>query len=299
MIRFACPTCGAKYKLDDKYAGKTSKCSKCESTVVVPINNPSAPIIPTSNVSPHQQSSASTQHKLDVSLQTTQPTGIQGFFRAFGITSGFMAAIAAVVLGIPILICSGCLVYLIDIGATTERPTGISANPESGPSDVSRAQELSFIAPTVDPIPSDEQTKENPLIETVVETVVVQTLPLIDLSERPNVFPIVDLTATVKDIYIYDIRLLELNERLVTADILFENNSGSNWTPRFEVEFVNAYGVVLGHDSVAWVSSLEPKKRYRESVDYYPSSFKRTFRYSNIQRPPDFDLPKYVVIQYP
>jgi hypothetical protein len=38
-----------------------------------------------------------------------QKTGTGGFFRAFGITSGFMAAIAIAVVGLPILACGGCL----------------------------------------------------------------------------------------------------------------------------------------------------------------------------------------------
>jgi hypothetical protein len=48
--------------------------------------------------------------------------------------------------------------------------------------------------------------------------------------------------------------------------VLLENNSGSNWTPRFDIEFVNAYGILLGQDSVSWLTSLEPKKRYTVSV---------------------------------
>lgn len=44
-----------------------------------------------------------------LSIDQPQKTATGGFFHAFGITSGVMAAIAVVVLGIPILACGGCL----------------------------------------------------------------------------------------------------------------------------------------------------------------------------------------------
>ncbi len=43
------------------------------------------------------------------SIDQPQKTGTQGVFHAFGITSGAIASIAAVVLGIPLLACGGCL----------------------------------------------------------------------------------------------------------------------------------------------------------------------------------------------
>jgi hypothetical protein len=43
------------------------------------------------------------------SIDQPQKTGTQGFFHAFGITSGAIASIVAVVLGIPLLACGGCL----------------------------------------------------------------------------------------------------------------------------------------------------------------------------------------------
>lgn len=50
-----------------------------------------------------------TAPQVRVTLDQSQKTGTSGFFRAFGITSGFMAAIAVVVIGLPVLACGGCL----------------------------------------------------------------------------------------------------------------------------------------------------------------------------------------------
>lgn len=44
-----------------------------------------------------------------LSIDKPQQTGTQGFFRAFGITSGVMAAVAVVVFGLPLLVCGGFL----------------------------------------------------------------------------------------------------------------------------------------------------------------------------------------------
>jgi predicted Zn finger-like uncharacterized protein len=36
MIRFTCPNCQEKFKVDDKYAGRKAKCSACEQSILVP-----------------------------------------------------------------------------------------------------------------------------------------------------------------------------------------------------------------------------------------------------------------------
>lgn len=291
MISFACPTCGARYDVEDKHANKKTKCAKCKSLVVVPSVNVPIPKLTTSVVAPPAPS-------VSVSLQTTQPTGMQGFFRAFGITSGFMAAIAAVVLAIPILACGGCLVSMIGIGATLETPPNLPTTLESTKSSLNQSSEQPPAEILPDAPPFALEKANTPQIEKKIETIVVETLPTIDLSGRQDVYPIIDLTATIKDKFINDVRIIDLKQRPVTADVLFENNSGTNWTPRLEIEFVNAYGVLLGYDSISWLTAMEPKKRYTETVDFYPSTFDRTFRYSTIKRPPDYDMPKYLIINY-
>lgn len=36
MIRFTCPNCNEKFRVDDKHAGRKAKCSACEQSVVIP-----------------------------------------------------------------------------------------------------------------------------------------------------------------------------------------------------------------------------------------------------------------------
>lgn len=226
-----------------------------------------------------------------VSIDQTKPTGTQGFLRAFGITSGFMAAIAAVVLGIPILLCGGCLVSMIGVSATvdsTPRTTGASS-----------AQTLS--SDTTRDSPSLTNS-EQVLLESEpapTETVVIETLPSVDLAGRANVYTFDSLTATIKDQHVNDVRIIDVNGRPVTVDVLLENNSGANWKPNLTLEFVNAYGVVLGYDSITWaLDELAPNKRYTESVKFYATRFDDIFRYSPISRPIDFDTPKYLILKY-
>src|SRR6056297_3754011 len=118
MIRFNCPNCGETYEVALKHAGKKTTCAKCKSPITVPASSAArsehaapppatpSPVTVSPPVSP----------SVHVSLDQNKPTGAQGFLRAFGITSGFMAAIAAVVLGIRILACGGCLISLIGVG---------------------------------------------------------------------------------------------------------------------------------------------------------------------------------------
>lgn len=298
MITFACNACGTKYEVEDKHAGKTKRCAKCKSTVLVPAIALPKRNVSTSSVVPPVYKPISPQPTVNDSLQSKQPTGIQSFFRAFGITSGFMAAIAAMGLVIPILACGGCLVLLIGARATVDTPNNRLAIPNSTPFNSNQTSEQAIVAiPPASTQPVGGQRNATK-IEKPVETVVVLTLPTIDLLGRPNVYPINDMTAIIKDKYINDVRLIDLKQRPVTANVLFENNSGSNWTPRLNIEFVNAYGVLLGYDSISWITSLEPKKRSTETIDFYPSNFDSTFRYSTITQPPDYDIPKYLIIKY-
>lgn len=291
MIEFTCKTCGKTYQVDDKHAGRSTKCGKCKSQVVVPI--PEAKSI--GNEPSHaasQTSAAQSNHpSVNVTFESKQPTASQSFFRAFGITSGFMAAIAAVLLGIPILICGGCLASMIGINASADRPTEAPAIPKP-PSPSQTAKSPPAEKKATDP-PVD-----TPSTEKVVETIILQTLPSVDLSSRPYAYPLSDLTANIKDKYISDVRLIDLKQRPVRADILLENQSGKDWNPSFEIEFVNAYGIVLGYESVSWFTSLKPKERRTETIQFYPLDFNQIFRYSKIHRPPEYDLPKYVVIKY-
>lgn len=74
-----------------------------------------APPLPT-YVAPAPQ-----QAQLRVAIDQTEKTGRGGFFRAFGITSGFMAAVALVVLGVPILFCGGCIGLSLMFGPSEEQ----------------------------------------------------------------------------------------------------------------------------------------------------------------------------------
>jgi len=55
-----------------------------------------------------------------LSIDQRKKTGTEGFFRAFGITSGVMAAIAAVFLGLPLLACGGCLGFALLVAPSEE-----------------------------------------------------------------------------------------------------------------------------------------------------------------------------------
>lgn len=250
---------------------------------------------------------------VNVSLNHEKSTGTQGFLRAFGITSGFMAALVAAVVGLPILACGGCLISMLAISTSVEdsrsvgRPKQTSAfatvyenaadeQIEGGPkSDSSSLQEA------VD-------TSEMPAGQPRTDIVVVETLPSVDLSDRSNVFDLSvrsnvyifkELTATVNDQYVRDVRIVDVDGRPVTADVLLENNSGSNWKPSAKFEFVNGYGIVLGYDSISWAfETLPPKRRYTESITFYADRFDDTFRYSPIRRPVDFDVPKFLILTY-
>lgn len=291
MIEFACQSCGKTYEVDDKHAGKTTKCAKCKSQLVVPNKDIKSTDRETTVFVSQSRDALPSPSSLNVTVETKQPTASQGFFRAFGITSGFMAAIAAVLLGIPILICGGCLASMIGINAAADRPSEAPANPKpASPSQTAKSPPAEKKAA--------EPPLDNPTSEKVVETIILQTLPSVDLSNRPYAYPVSDLTANIKDKYISDVRLIDLKQRPVRADILLENQSGKDWNPSFEIEFVNAYGIVLGYDSVSWFTSLKPKERRTETIEFYPLDFNQVFRYSKIHRPPEYDLPKYVVIKY-
>ena len=297
MIRFTCSHCGETYEVATEHAGKKSKCAKCKSPITVPASSASRtksaatpPVIstPTSVTQPASPS-------VHVSLDQNKPTGTQGFLRAFGITSGFMAAVAAVVIGIPILACGGCLVSMIGIGATVDT----TPRTTSGLSNTT-VQTLSSERPP-DSIPDPEAIIDTEAESNVAsqETIVVETLPIVDLSDRPNVYTFDGMTATVKDQHINDVRIVDVDGRPITVDVLLENSSGANWKPSLTLEFVNAYGVVLGYDSIAWaLDELAPNKRYTESVDFYARRFDDIFRYSPITRPVDFDEPKYLILTY-
>lgn len=296
MIRFRCDNCGETYEVQPQHAGKTTKCAKCKSPVTVPRTSTKPPAAPAVTQrqpafdSPRPQATESP--RVHVSVDQTKASGTQGFFRAFGITSGFMAAVAAVIIGIPILACGGCLVSMIGIGATVDAPPRSTSStfansptesPENSPDPLAQV--------------TGELTQEPDLGP--IETIVIQTLPEVDLSGKPGVFVFDGMTATIKDQYVNDVRIVDVNGRPVTVDVLLENSSTKNWTPSLRLEFVNKYGVVLGYDSISWAfTALEPNKRYTESISFYANRFDEIFRHSPIKRPADFDKPTYLILTY-
>ena len=122
MISFRCHNCGKAYKVKPEHAGKTIKCPGCKEPIVLPTGM--VPAISSRELAPSPKSAIrkpslqtpTLQHpvfpvaaQVRLSIDQPQKTGKDGFFRAFGITSGVMAAIAVVVLGIPIIACGGFL----------------------------------------------------------------------------------------------------------------------------------------------------------------------------------------------
>lgn len=128
---------------------------------------------------------------------------------------------------------------------------------------------------------------------------VIKSLTEVDLSGQEGVYLFQDLTAKVQDDYVNDVRLIDLDSTRVTAEVLLENRSGRNWTPRLTLRFVNRYGVVLGQHHILWlVDSLENNKRYTESIEFARYGFDEIFKFTELTRQPDFDQPKYLVIEY-
>lgn len=151
MIRFQCENCSKSYKVDDRHAGKKTKCAKCGSPLAIPplpvvVASP-PPVAVQQPVAPLQ----SPAPQVRVAFDQPQKTGTGGFFRAFGITSGFMAAIAIVVVGLPILACGGCLGLAFLIAPSEEEMARIRAEQAKIEEE---AAELGEIAPVSEPATS-------------------------------------------------------------------------------------------------------------------------------------------------
>lgn len=122
MIRFKCHSCGKAYEVKDQHAGKATKCAKCGASLVIPnVIDATPPPVPAPAPQPAAQSPMQTvTPQVRVAVDQPQRTGKGGFFRAFGITSGFMAAVAVVIVGLPILACGGCLGLALIFGPSQE-----------------------------------------------------------------------------------------------------------------------------------------------------------------------------------
>jgi len=82
MIRFTCPNCHEKFKVDAKHAGRKTKCSSCEQLIQVPeINGLTTDLFPTQD-SPHSTT---------VSSNTESPVGF--FARKFARVEGIVVKV--------------------------------------------------------------------------------------------------------------------------------------------------------------------------------------------------------------
>jgi hypothetical protein len=306
MIRFKCLSCGERYEVDEKHSGKATKCAKCKAPLTVPIRSVvDGPIEATVPLRPNESTSSSVPKSQEnspstsvvVSLEQQKLTGFQGFLRAFGITSGFMAALVAAVIGLPMLLCGGCLISMLGAGTAVETPSRSSSQQISK----KPKNDIDLLTSGVQ-IQSTESQHSNGGIQSssnTTESDSINTFPVVDLAEQSNIFLFDELTATIRDQYINDVRILDLNANPVKADVLFENSSNANWKPNVRLEFINAYGVVLGDASIFWaLTALEPNKRYTESINFNANRFDNIFRYSSIMKPTDFDKPKYLKLVY-
>ncbi len=285
MIHFQCNHCGEKYEVDHKHSGKKTTCNKCQASLRVPVGpspqNPMPPAIDPVQAEVSPLPAAPTSN-VQVKIEHDRSGGIQGFFRAFGITSGVMAAVAALAVGVPMVLCGGCLAWMV----------GLSGSPDTQPSAVSRH--------TSKPVYEEPKVVVEAEAPREAQVRIITTLTEVDLSGREGVYLFDGLTATVNDDYVQDVRIMDVGSSLtMSAEVLLENRSGRRWVPRVRFAFVNRYGVVLGSDSISWlVDTLEPKKRHTESMEVLANRFDDIFRYAVLTRQNDFDQPKYLLVEY-
>jgi hypothetical protein len=79
-----------------------------------------------------------------VAIDQPQKTGTSGFFRAFGITLGFMAAVALVIVGVPILACGGCLALAFLVAPSEEELQRMRAEAEAR--EAARAESIAAVS---------------------------------------------------------------------------------------------------------------------------------------------------------
>lgn len=304
MIRFNCNNCGEAYEVDEKYARKRTKCAKCEAPIQVPApssqeastqyRTPKPPAVHPIKHRRNSEPRSTGEPRAQVTIDREQATGAQGFFRAFGITSGFMAAIAAAVVGIPVLACGGCLVSMIGIGATADVQKSLpnTSAPQEPP--------LSITSQAIDEGAREEEEVQNGATPTdVAVEPTTRSLAEVDISGRHGVHLFDGLIANVDDQYLSDVRIVNASGRAVTADVLLENSSGKSWKPNVQLQFVNKYGITLGRASVSWaITELAPYQRYSEKISYYPIRFESVFQYADLDEHDDFNTPKFLVVAY-
>lgn len=158
MISFQCDSCGKTYKVKPEHGGKKTKCKACGSELVIPAKStrprppqipaqpprtrpeaqlprveeePQPPVYMPYPAAPPQQFREPPAASVNLSIDQSRPSGVHGFFRAFGITSGFMAAVACVIIGIPVLICSGCVGCVLLFAPSEEEMARIRAEQEA------------------------------------------------------------------------------------------------------------------------------------------------------------------------
>jgi hypothetical protein len=144
MIRFQCHCCSEAYEVQGRHAGKAATCAKCKALIDVP----QLPLsMMDATVYGSQPPAQQVHPNLRVTLDQPQKTATGGFFRAFGITSGFMAAIAIVAVSVPILACGGCLGMALLFAPSEEQLERMRAASEARAAERAKVMEQEFMQP--------------------------------------------------------------------------------------------------------------------------------------------------------
>lgn len=306
-VRFLCDNCGEAYQVESKHSGKRTKCSKCKSPITVPLSTPGLLSRNTIEISQSERPPAikpgtatSSIPDVQVTIDHNAPSGLHGFFRAFGITTGFMAGIAAIAVGVPVLACGGCLISMIGIGATVQTPTPPRPSMHSLTDFTDRSTAVAQGSATESNVEIPVTLGEGPGIDPPVS--VAETLPVVEIR-HPDVgawaYRFEGLQVTVDDDFIRDVRIVFSEKKNASVDVLFENRTNRPWKPSVRIEIVNRYGFVLSRHNVQWaVQTLEQGKRHSESFETVFPGFRSIVGYSTLAEPKDFDQPVFLVVSY-
>lgn len=82
MIAFSCPACQMKLKVDDQFAGRSSKCPTCKQPLTVPLPSATVAYVPPQQIDGEENSLARIGHDGGVTLENDpagrKPTALPG-----------------------------------------------------------------------------------------------------------------------------------------------------------------------------------------------------------------------------
>ncbi len=102
-ISIQCPNCLHAFTVPDAFAGKSAKCPGCREIVPVPSGD-----LEYADDAPEQRPAKKRRLRDSVRSEHTHQTK-GSFLSGFGLGSGVIMGILFVVVGVPILICAGCV----------------------------------------------------------------------------------------------------------------------------------------------------------------------------------------------